>query len=185
MSLIVEVGGFAVSHGPAPHFMLIICAQQENFQAWTVYRRCQAFSILAEQLRAVDGSTPPLPYISADITMENMANARDSANNWLQTVVQNPVILRTPSMYQFLCADANLQPPDLEVFWKHEQEQEQEQEQDGRVCNGDDDVDMDMDDMFRQTSEESPGPSVAGLGAAAGMDIGDDAHSGLDIASLQ
>jgi hypothetical protein len=43
MSLTVEVAGFGVLHAESG-FVLVLLAQQENFQAWTVYRRPAAFS---------------------------------------------------------------------------------------------------------------------------------------------
>ena len=37
----------------------------------------------------------------------------------LQSISSNPLILRTQSMYQFLCVDANMPPPYLEIHWRN------------------------------------------------------------------
>jgi hypothetical protein len=51
MSLTVEVAGFGICQTASPFSVLVICVQQETFQAWTVYRRYGVFVSLAEQLR--------------------------------------------------------------------------------------------------------------------------------------
>jgi hypothetical protein len=37
---------------------------------------------------------------------------------WLKNMAAESMILRTQFMYQFLCMDANLPPPYLEIHWK-------------------------------------------------------------------
>lgn len=141
MSLAVEVAGFGLSP-TIPHGIFIICVQQESFQAWTVYRQYLNFQELSEQMQILHPGTEKLPYVS---TMKNdldsLENARVQINNWLQTVVMNPLILRTQSMYQFLCSEANISPPHLEVHWRS-------------TSNGSFD-EMEMDEMFDRENDET------------------------------
>jgi len=112
-----------------------------------------------------------------------MDNARDFINQWLQSVVMNPNMLRTPAMYQFLCAEANSPPPNLEVHWRTS----------GDTIGGDDD-EMDMEDMFDQgrqssVSHDPNSTSVYGFDRnnQMGTDDGDedeDMEDGMDIKSL-
>jgi hypothetical protein len=118
MSLAVEVAGYGLSqHIPVGVF--IICVQQESYQAWTVYRQYSNFQELSEQMQILHPGTEVLPLIEGSQTdIENLEQARVIINNWLQAIVMNPLILRTQSMYQFLCSDANVAPPHLEVHWR-------------------------------------------------------------------
>jgi len=187
MSLSVEIAGYGVVHGPSPYFMLIICAQQQNFQAWTVYRRVESFGTLADQLRALDPGLPLLPGVDpVTMTPDNMENCRIHINNWLQMLVQNPNYLRTPSMYQFLCAEANSPPAGLEVHWRIEEE-------DGGGDGGMDD-EMVMDDMFGDTgrgisrderdySRDDKDPMGFGSERIS-MEEPDDEDDGMDAKSL-
>ena len=70
-----------------------------------------------------------------DLSHDNMERCRAMSDQWLQMLVQNPNVLRTPIMYQFLCADANCPPANCEIFWVQEEDDE-----------------MDMDDMFEGPS---------------------------------
>jgi hypothetical protein len=86
MSLLVEVAGFGVCNStPQPHSVLVICVQQENFQAWTVYRRYNQFVLLAEQLKDLYPTIPPLPLFDAqDFRTENLEACRLAMNKWIQ-----------------------------------------------------------------------------------------------------
>jgi hypothetical protein len=69
-----------------------------------------------------------------NLALQNLESCRQSMDAWLRSVTSNSRILCTQSMYQFLCVDANMQPPYLEVHWRNS-------------INGSFD-EMDMDDMF-------------------------------------
>jgi hypothetical protein len=85
MSLLVEVAGFGVVRQAAPHGVLVICVQQENFQAWTVYRRYSQFQLLAEQLRDMYPTIPALPHFdSTDLRTESLELCRQAMNKWIQ-----------------------------------------------------------------------------------------------------
>mmetsp|Transcript_23298 Transcript_23298/g.39481 ORF Transcript_23298/g.39481 Transcript_23298/m.39481 type:complete len:591 (-) Transcript_23298:283-2055(-) len=136
--LTIEVAGYGICQdvGSVPYLVFVVCVQQESFQAWTVYRRCSSFAAINEQLRSLHPETTPLPYIDeSDLSSaERIEHIRHSLDCWLQDVVSNPVILRTQSMYQFLCAEANTPPPYMDIQWRNS-------------SNGSFD-EMDMDDMF-------------------------------------
>ena len=85
MSLVVEVAGYGVCRSEAPYAMLVICVQQENFQAWAVYRRFSQFLTLCDQLRAHYKTIPTLPHIDeSDVSQGFLENLRKEANKWLQ-----------------------------------------------------------------------------------------------------
>lgn len=147
MSLAVEVAGFGLCPS-IPHPVYIICVQQESFQAWSVYRQYSNFQELNEQLQMLHPSTEKLPVInipsihpSSDLDV--LEQGRAVLNTWLQSVVVNPLILRTQSMYQFLCSDANTTPPALEMHWRP-------------TSNGSFD-EMEMEDMFDREHEDGTG----------------------------
>jgi len=95
---------------------------------------------------------------------------RDQINQWLQTVVQNPNMLRTPSMYQFLCAEANAPPPNLEIQWRTSDDD----------TAGDDE--MDMDDIFDQGRAQSTEQASGGVLGALSDPADDDAmQDDMDI----
>jgi PX domain len=153
MSLAVEVAGFGLCQTASPYSILVICVQQETFQAWTVYRRYSSFVSLAEQLQILHPSIPNVPMFNPDnLSMDNLDHCRSAMDNWyvsstscnfflffyffryqslhpsplitniscrLQSISSNPLILRTQSMYQFLCVDANMPPPYLEIHWRN------------------------------------------------------------------
>mmetsp|Transcript_26895 Transcript_26895/g.39844 ORF Transcript_26895/g.39844 Transcript_26895/m.39844 type:complete len:570 (+) Transcript_26895:148-1857(+) len=134
--LTIEVAGYGICQDHSgPYIVYIICVQQETFQAWTVYRRYTSFVGISDQLRALHPDINPVPYISeAVLAADKMENNRNALDNWLQNLVSNPLILRTQSMYHFLCAEANVQPPYMDVHWRNSN-------------NGSFD-DMEMDEMF-------------------------------------
>jgi serine/threonine protein kinase len=140
MTLSVEVAGFGLCQKIQPYSIFVICVLQESVQAWTVYRKYSTFATLAEEMATV--SEIPLPKLNGDsMSCAELEVARVELNKWLQEMITNPVVLRTQSMYQFLCADANMQPPFLEVHW--------------RKSDGEADADeMEMDDMFGEDGDE-------------------------------
>ena len=85
MSLVVEVAGYALCNTSNPYSVLVICVQQENFQAWAVYRKYTQFQLLAEQLRALYPSIPILPASDqSDLTASTLEGLRVDMNKWLQ-----------------------------------------------------------------------------------------------------
>jgi hypothetical protein len=85
MSLLVEIAGSGVVRDNNPVSVFVICVQQENFQAWTVYRRYSQFQLLAEQLLDMYPTIPPLPMFDpTDLSMENLEQCRMSMNKWIQ-----------------------------------------------------------------------------------------------------
>lgn len=85
MSLVVEVAGYGLCKTPTPYSVLVICVQQENFQAWAVYRKYAQFQLLAEQLRALYPSIPSLPNSDlSDLSAGTLEALRVDMNRWLQ-----------------------------------------------------------------------------------------------------
>ena len=166
MALYVEVSGYGMCHyppelGSESHSVLVVCLQQENFQAWTVYRRYSQFAILAEQLQTMYTDIVPIPqFDEMDFSVENLELCRTAMNKWLQLVTSNPNVLRTQSMYQFLCFDANMPPPYLEITWRSS-------------MNGSFD-EMEMDEMFDKQLEDQEG----GLGDESQMWTPDEDDGG-------
>lgn len=144
MSLLVEVAGVGICRGPstvASYSLFVVAVQQEAYQGWTVYRRYQSFVALYEHLRI---SLHPsginilqLPHCDPNnIQVSNLLEALSSIDSskcsqlpyleycasqidiWLKNMAAESAILRTQFMYQFLCMDANLPPPYLEIHWK-------------------------------------------------------------------
>ncbi len=135
MSLTVEVAGYGLCQTTQPYSVYVVCVQQESFQAWNVYRRYSSFVELSRQVKALYPDTIDVPAIDGEsLHFDTLDNSRQALDKWLRSVISNSMILRTQSMYQFLCADANLPPPYLEIHWRNSE-------------NGSFD-EMDMDDMF-------------------------------------
>jgi hypothetical protein len=136
MALSVEVAGYGICMAPRPYGLMVICVQQESFQAWTVYRRYAAFLSLFEQLRQlypVISGVPP--FNPENLSFSNLEDCRASLDQWLKSIASNSMILRTQSMYQFLCVEANQPPQNLEIHWRES-------------ANGSFDEEMEMEDMF-------------------------------------
>lgn len=101
---------------PFPVFVIVV--QQAGFQSWTVYRRFIHFRALTDQLQLTH-DVPSLPLHSADsLELGFIEQVRRVLNKWMQSIIVDPTVLRTQSMYQFLCADANVSPPYLDVYWR-------------------------------------------------------------------
>lgn len=120
MALRVEVAGFGLCKTANPYGIFIICVQQEKFEAWSVYRRFHSFLLLRDQLISHHPSIPALPSLDANnLSPEYLEGVRAFLDRWLQSLTCNTYILRMQAMYQFLCVDANMPPPYLEVHWKN------------------------------------------------------------------
>lgn len=142
--LTIEVAGYGICQDPGtpPYLVFVVCVQQESYQAWTVYRRCSSFQAISDQLRSLHPETPPVPFLDeSDLSSaETIEHNRCVLDEWLQQVVSNPLILRTQSMYQFLCAEANIPPPYMDIHWRNS-------------SHGSFD-EMDMDDMFEKEGND-------------------------------
>jgi hypothetical protein len=120
MALKVEIAGFGLCQTVNPYSVFVICVQQERFEAWTVYRMYDKFLLLREQLLTAHPGIQEVPEInSQNLSLENLEASRMSLDRWLSTLTSNTLILRLQAMYQFLCVDANMPPPYLEIHWKN------------------------------------------------------------------
>lgn len=83
MSLAVEVAGFGLCQITSPYSLLVICVQQESFQAWTVYRRYDNFLSLLEQLRILHPSVPSVPAFNPNnLAVSNLDGLRYAMDRW-------------------------------------------------------------------------------------------------------
>ena len=120
MSLTVEVAGYGLCHTAQPYSIYVVCVQQESFQAWNVYRRYSSFVELSRHMKSLYPDTLDIPILDGEtLNCEVLETCRQHLDKWLRTVIENLMILRTQSMYQFLCADANVPPPYLEIHWRN------------------------------------------------------------------
>lgn len=147
ISLTVEISAFGICRGfPTQYGIFVVNVQKESSQSWTVYRRFASFLSLSDQLKSLNPTVPQVPQIDdRDITLEYMEYARSTLNSWLETILRDECILRTQSMYQFLCADANMPPPYVDIHWKTRNE-----------VNFNED-DMDMDFMYDKNTNDGMG----------------------------
>jgi serine/threonine protein kinase len=134
-------------------------------------------------LRTLHPEILPVPFINEINNSEKLEQCRGILDSWIQNVVSNPLILRTQSMYHFLCAEANMAPSDMEVHWRN---------------NGGSFDDMEMEEMFEKDddAEEEPADnherqsnsvwrfSGTGSGAGGASKHHEDEDDGLDIQSL-
>jgi hypothetical protein len=70
MALQVEVAGFGLCQTNDPYSLFVVCVQQENFEAWTVYRNFHSFVQLREQIIVNHPDIPPL--IECDVMTLNV-----------------------------------------------------------------------------------------------------------------
>lgn len=137
MALRVEVAGYGVCQTTAPYAVFVVCVQQENWEPWTVYRRYNGFLLLRDQLIHIHTEILSLPvFNSENLRLDYLESCRETLDRWLQGIASNTNVLRTQSMYQFLCIDANMPPPYVEVHWRDAGNESFEE--------------MDMDDMFTE-----------------------------------
>lgn len=128
MSLTVEVAGFGICQALPSFTTYTISVQQESGLSIVAFKT----SMLLVGYSLYE--TPDLEMTYPDnFDLGYLEQCREALNLWLQDVVSNQLILRTQSMYQFLCSEANIAPPYLEMHW--------------RAADGRDLEDMDMDDM--------------------------------------
>lgn len=74
-------------------------------------------------------------------------------------------VLRTQSMYQFLCVDANMPPPHLEVSWRHSSNGSfDEMEMEDMFAPKDEDDDYDANNIDDDDDEHARNSSVEGSG---------------------
>ena len=120
MSLTVEVAGYGLCQNSQPYSLYVVCVQQESFPSWNVFRRYSSFLELSQQVNSLYPDTTDVPIIDGEsLSPDILESSRIILDKWLRSVISNLMILRTQSMYQFLCADANLPPPYLEIHWRN------------------------------------------------------------------
>jgi uncharacterized membrane protein YgcG len=150
------VAGYGICHEQTqlPYVVYVICVQQESFQAWTVYRRYSTFVNISEQLRSLHPEIIAVPMINeTNQAVDRLEHCRGILDHWIQNVVSNPSILRTQSMYHFLCAEANLAPPYMEIHWRNN--------------NGSFD-DMEMEEMFDKEDDDDGDEQQHSTGGGGG-----------------
>lgn len=126
MALYVEVSGVGVCRSPSlsvsSYSAFIISVQQESYQGWTIYRRYQTFMALYDHLKSGAqqyGFVPPLPQCDPNnFQIQYLESCAAAVDVWLKNIASNMMILRSQFMYQFLCVDANLPPPHLDIYWR-------------------------------------------------------------------
>lgn len=94
---------------------------------------------------------PPCPNIlMATYGNESVETLRVHLQHWLQQILNIPIVPQTPVMKNFLCAEANLPPPGLDITWRGDDEfQDTGEGGGGGKGHGDEfDDEMDMDDLF-------------------------------------
>lgn len=144
ISLCVEVSAFGICRGFPNTGIFVVTVQKEAAQMWTVYRRYVSFAALGEQLKMVYPEILSVPIIDAQNTaLDYMEECRSALSLWLETVLKDELILRTQSMYQFLCADANMPPPYVDIHWRTRVEEPTFNEEE-----------MDMDFMYSKSSTD-------------------------------
>jgi hypothetical protein len=135
MALRVDVTGIGICRTAAPYAVFIISVQQERYEPWNVYRKFQSFILLRDQLISHNPAIQALPGFDVNnFSFDYLESARVFLDRWLQSLTSNTYILRMQSMYQFLCLDANMPPPYLEIFPRH--------------AGGESNEDIEMDEMF-------------------------------------
>ncbi|CAM9125799.1 unnamed protein product, partial [Ectocarpus fasciculatus] len=154
--LAAEVAAFGVCRTESPYYVFIVCVQQENFPMWVVYRRYNTFLMIAEQLKAMYRDIPEVPRFNPDVDFPaQIENCRILLNQWLQLIISNEYILRAQCTYQFLCVDANVAPPCLELPGQPIHSEA------AVPGSADPEGDMDMDDMYETNDDKGPNVSRA------------------------
>jgi serum/glucocorticoid-regulated kinase 2 len=189
--LLVAGYGVCQEQGSPPHIVYVICVQQESFQAWTVYRRYSSFVAISDQLRLLHPDISPVPFLAENMsTPDKFDQNRDLLDTWMQNVVANPLILRTQSMYHFLCAEANMAPPYMEIHWRNTSNGSFDDMEMEEMFDKDDDAPEDESGEVDEHGNQKASNSVwrfSGAGAShhsGGAKEEDDPNDGLDIQSL-
>lgn len=121
---------------------------------WVVYRRYNTFLMIAEQLKAMYRDIPEVPRFNPDVDFPaQIENCRILLNQWLQLIISNEYILRAQCTYQFLCVDANVAPPCLELPGQPIHSEA------AVPGSADPEGDMDMDDMYETNDDKGPNVS--------------------------
>ena len=158
MALRVEVAGFGLCQTAAPYSVFVVCVQQENFEAWTVYRTYISFHRLRNELLT---HYPQLPAIAnfdqENMQLDSLESCRVVLDRWLQVIASNSYVLRMQSMYQFLCIDANQPPPYLEIHWRESVNGSFEEMDMEEMFDGDQEEDEDEDDEDEESDDSDEG----------------------------
>ena len=148
MSLCVDIFGVGICQMSPPFPMFIISIQQGQFLPWSVYRSYNQFKTLYEQIRnALDIPVLPVLVINNTLDLHFLEQSKFVLNEWLQVVCDNTEVLRSQLMYRFLCADANIVPPNIVIHfdWKFDGKFDADGIQWSKECKL---WDMEMMDMF-------------------------------------
>eukprot|EP00611_Tribonema_gayanum_P030048 TRINITY_DN822_c0_g1_i1.p1 TRINITY_DN822_c0_g1~~TRINITY_DN822_c0_g1_i1.p1 ORF type:complete len:695 (-),score=249.47 TRINITY_DN822_c0_g1_i1:1021-3105(-) len=143
----VELAGCGIVRDPqyAPYPVFIMSVQQP-MQTWTCYRRYSSFRSLAEHLGITRPGSAPLPQcplLSEEALLasaEQLQKGGGALLQWLHQVLQQPGVKESQAMTNFLCANANLAPPRLEVTWARNYSPSLDE--------------MEMDDLFDPSLED-------------------------------
>jgi hypothetical protein len=130
-----------------------------------------------------------VPFVQEINSPEKLEHCRGTLDHWIQNVVSNPLILRTQSMYHFLCAEANMAPSDMDVHWRNNGGSFDDMEMEEMFDKDDDAEDETADNHERQSNSvwrfSGAGNTSGGAGAGAGSSKHyEDEDDGLDIQSL-
>src|SRR3546814_12801220 len=72
-----------------------------------------------------------------NLSADYLEQTRGQLDSWMSMLLCHPMILNTQCMYHFLCGDANLHPPYLEIQWSPKYRKNSFEE-------------MEMDEMFEK-----------------------------------
>jgi serine/threonine protein kinase len=160
--LAAEIAGYGYCPGTEtslPQYMFIMYVQQENYPMWVVYRHYTSYLSTYNQLRQVFQDIPELPRFAEDDSdfPAHLENCRILLNQWLMVIVSSHEVLRAPCMYHLLCADANIAPPNLEIFGVDAVS--------GAGSGQDECEDMNMEELYETDEKAVNSSHVSGLSA--------------------
>ena len=98
------------------------------------------FNALFQHLAAVVPGIAHCP-VQPTLTFEEACDLQGGLQYWMQQLVLIPSVPQTPVMRNFLCAEANLPPPGIEIEWS-------------RGENSSFDDEMEMDELFDRHLDE-------------------------------
>lgn len=177
MALRVDVSGVGICRTSAPHAVFIISVQQERYEPWNVYRKFQNFILLRDQLISHNPAIQALPGFDVNnFNYDYLESARVFLDRWLQNLSSNTYILRMQSMYQFLCLDANMPPPYLEIFPRHEVGEANEDIEMDEMFDGDEEWDHHGDDHDDDHMDDD-GPNTVFTNVDSHIDKGNRKHA--------
>eukprot|EP00611_Tribonema_gayanum_P030049 TRINITY_DN822_c0_g2_i1.p1 TRINITY_DN822_c0_g2~~TRINITY_DN822_c0_g2_i1.p1 ORF type:complete len:725 (-),score=189.64 TRINITY_DN822_c0_g2_i1:946-3120(-) len=159
----VELAGYGIVRdvGFAPYPVFVISVQQP-MQSWTCYRRYSSFKSLSDHLsNGVRSALPQCPHMTDDSLMssaDQLDGARVQLQAWLHQALLIPGVKESKVLQNFLCANANMPPPRLDITWA------------SNYCPSLDE--MEMDELFDRHLEEKEGEGneYARDGSDAGSD---------------